>query len=582
MKKTTKRILSLLVATVMSGSLFACNNPTSGTTSTGGNDNSSSGYVDEPVDTKKYQLHVSNYDGGYGSDWLYAVKERYEKLHENDVYEGGKVGIQIRIEPIDAKAGELVDSILGGVEDVYFSEYAYYYDLQAKGVLADITDVVEADLSVYDQRDAVGTTIKDKLTEQQNAYYNINGKYYGIPHYAGYMGLTYNRRLFNNNNWYFAANPVGNTLQGKFITSANPTKSNGPDGLAGTYDDGLPATYEEFFELCEWIYQGNETPVMVHGNGYKEYMSGLLGALNVNHNGLEQGLLNYTFDGVAENLVTVDSKGNIIPDGEMTQISISNGYELTRQAGKIYALQFVQNLLTAENYGYMNDNFDSPSHSHTSAQRDFIRSEYEGAIAMLVDGIWWQAEAQKAFSDATKEFGSDFSAKGSDFAWMPLPHATSAQVGQGITLYDSINSICFMKAGLTGEKRAVAADFIKFCNTHESLVEFTLITNTPKSMQYTLTADEKKELTPFGRSIFEIKEQPTTKVLYPYATSSFFKTNQRMICEIFYSRLDGSTYVHPTEVFVRADNKKSPADVFEGMFTYRTSVWSDWMSNVSK
>ena len=580
MKKTTKKILSLLIALVMSSSLFACNGDES--VAGGPEDSSSNKYEDEQVDTNKYQLYVSNYDGGYGHDWLYAVKERYEALHENDEYEGGKTGIQIIVNPIKEKASALEESILGGIEDVYFSEYAYYYQLQAKGVLGDITEAVNGDLSAYNQGDAAGTTIKDKLTEQQNAYYNIDGKYYGIPHYAGYNGLTYNRRLFNNNNYYFAKNPVGNELQGKFITAANPVKSNGPDGLANTYDDGLPATYEEFFWLCDWIYQADETAVMVHGNGYKEYIHGLISALNVDYNGLEQGLLNYTFDGVAENLVTMDKNGNITFDGEKTPITIDNGYELTRQAGKAYALKFAQRLLTENEYGYMNDNFDSPSHSHTSAQRDFIRSEYEGPIAMLVDGIWWQAEAKQAFSDAVMEFGDEFSAKNSDFAWMPLPKATQDKVGEGVTLYDQINSICFMKGGLTGEKRDVAIDFIKFCNTHESLVEFTLITNTPKSMQYSLTADEKAQLTPFGRSIFEMKEQPTTKILYPYATSDFFKANQRMICEIFYSRIDGSTYVHPTELLVRTENRKTPTDIFKGMLEYRSSVWSEWLGNVSK
>ncbi len=581
MKKATKKILALLMAIVMSTGLVACGgDDTSVPNGDGGTSSSAGG--NKPIDTTKYQLYVSNYDGGYGSDWLYAVIDRYEELHENDEYEGGKVGIQITVNPIKEKASGLENSILGGVEDVYFSEYAYYYDLQAKGVLGDITDAVTADLSTYNQGDQAGTSIKDKLTAQQDSYYNIDGKYYGIPHYAGYNGLTYNKRLFNNNKWYFAAKPVGNTLEGKFISASNPTKSNGPDGLAGTYDDGLPATYEEFFWLCDWIADGNETAVMVHGNGYKEYIHGLMSSLNVDYNGLEQGLLNYTFDGVAENLATMDANGNVIIDRENTEITIDNGYELTRQAGKAYALKFVQTLLTANNYAYMNEDFDSPSFSHTSAQRDFIRSEYEGSIAMLVDGIWWQAEAKQAFSDASREFGSDFSAMGSDFAWMPLPKATKDQVGSGVTLYDNINSICFMKNGITGERRDVAIDFIKFCHTHESLVEFTLITNAPKSLNYTLTLDEKAMLTPFGRSIFEIKEQPTTKILYPYATSDFYKANQRMICEIFYSRLDGSNYIHPTELFVRAENRKTPKQIFDGMLEYRSSIWQEWKDNVSK
>lgn len=574
MKNEFKKVLSLALALLMCGSIVACN-PETGNTGLGGED-----YLEEEVDPNRYQLEVSVYNGGYGTAWLGELKKRYEAAHKNDVYDG-KTGVQVMIYPNKTKASGLVDNGLS--EDVYFTEYAYYYDLLAKGALGDISDAVAgapADLSVYNEGDAAGTTIKDKLTAQQEQYYNVNGKYYGVPHYAGYSGIVYNKRLFEKNNWYFAKTQ-GTTLQSRFITATNTQKSNGPDGLPNTYDDGLPATYEEFFWLCDWIDLANKTAVTVNGESVESYVNGLNSALAVDNNGLEQSLLNYTFNGTATNLVTMDENGNITQDAAATPITQANGYELTRQAGKAYSLQFTKQLLTTDEGAYMHDKFDEPSFFHKTAQEEFVFSEIEGEKAMLIEGIWWEAEATKAFSDAAAELGEQYSKQNSDFAWLPMPKATAEQAG-GVTLYDNINSMIFMNKACEADqtKKALALDFIRYANTNKALVEFTQITGAPKAMTYSLTSTEKEVLTPFAKSVLNMKELPTTQIVYPYATSKFFQTNQRMICEIFYSLVDGKTHVQPVSMFISVDNPKSATDVFEGMNAYRTGVWEEWLANV--
>lgn len=579
MKNEIKKALSLALAVLMCGSIVACTPETSG--DIGGED-----YLEEEVDPNRYQLEVSVYNGGYGTQWLGELKKRYEAAHKNDVYDG-KTGVQVMIYPNKTKASGLVDNGLS--EDVYFTEFAYYYDLLAKGALGDISDAVtgeKADLSVYNEGDAAGTTIKNKLTEQQDDYYNVDGKYYGVPHYAGYSGIIYNKRLFEKNDWYFAKNQ-GSTLQSRFINTKdtkrplNTEKSLGPDGLPSTYDDGLPATYQEFFWLCDWIDMASKTAVTVNGEAVESYVNALNNALAVDHNGLEQSLLNYTFDGTATNLVTIADNGTIVPDATTTPIYQENGYELTRQAGKAYALQFIQQLLTTDEGAYMHDKFDEPSFFHKTAQEEFVFSEIEGEKAMLLDGIWWEAEATQAFIDAEAELGSQYSKMNSDFAFMPLPKATAANAG-GVTLYDNINSLIFMNKACESDKtkKDLAIDFIRYANTNKALVEFTQITGTPKAMTYSLTAPEKAALTPFAKSVLDMKELSTTKIVYPYATSKFFQTNQRMICEIFYSLVDGKTYVQPTSMFINPDNPKTAKDVFDGMSSYRTGVWTQWLENI--
>ena len=573
MKNKFKKALSLALALLMSGSLVACGG--GGGDSSGGNTGAT-----EKVDPNRYQLNVSYYDGGYGSAWLTKLKERYEAAHVNDVYDG-KTGVQVMLYPNKTKAGGLVD--LGLTDDVYFTEFAYYYQLLAQGALGDITDAVtgtKADLSVYNEGDAQGKTIKDKLTATQDDYFNVDGKYYGVPHYAGYSGIVYNKRLFDKNKWYFAETQ-GNTLVSKFISDSNPTKSKGPDGISPSYDDGLPATYEEFFWLCDYIDAQQKTAVTVNGEGCESYVNALTNALAVDYNGLQQTMLNYTFNGTATELATIDNDGNVVIDANDTPISETNGYELARQAGKAYALQFTHNLVTYDENAYMHEDFAEPSFYAKTAQEEFVFSEYEGEKAMLIEGIWWEAEATQAFADAAAEYDDSLSKKNSEFAFMPLPKATKEKAG-GVTLYDNINSLIFMNKNCETNqtKKDLALDFIRYANTNKALVEFTQITGTPKSLEYTLTPTEKAELTTFGKSVLAMKENPTTEIAYPYGTSKFFQTNQRMICETFYSLVDGKTHVQPLSMFISADNPKSAKNVFEGMEAYRSGIWQEWLDNV--
>ena len=183
---------------------------------TSGNDtpdsatSSSTPIGNEQVDEDRTQLFVYNFNGGYGSDWLIAAKERFEAEHENDVWEEGKKGVQIIIDPKKEAIMDISSQILGRKPEVYFTEKAYLYTLRDMGVLADITDAVTTPLSEYGETESIA----DKMTDEQRAYWGIKEgeqvKYYGIPHYAGYFGLNYNVDLFNNQGYYFRPLLSGN------------------------------------------------------------------------------------------------------------------------------------------------------------------------------------------------------------------------------------------------------------------------------------------------------------------------------------------------------------------------------------
>ena len=155
------------------------------------------------------------------------------------------------------------------------------------------------------------------------------------------------------------------------------------------------------------------------------------------YEGVEQMRINYDFDGtIAKDLVVLDANGKITKDSngnivtEEKAINSSNGYDVARQIGKLYAMQFIEKLITNVNY-YNNDAFTG-SFSHTDNQELFLMAGTDDfgtglnddkAIAMLIDGPWWQEESAGVFTEMEKA-GSQYARTNRNFGWMPLPKAT--------------------------------------------------------------------------------------------------------------------------------------------------------------
>lgn len=534
---------------------------------------------DEKIDPTKTQLYVYNFYGGYGSDWLSAAKKRFEEKHKDDEnWEEGKKGVQVIINNQKTSMGDVSSQILSNRDEVYFSEFSYYYTLKGMGVLGDITDVVTEKLTSYGE----DRSIEEKLSDEQRDYYGVKEgsetKYYALPHYAGYSGLIYNVELFDEEGYYFAKTPEGTSRDGKFVNEFNTEKSAGPDGVFDTFDDGLPATYEEFFILCDYIKDGGTTPVIWNGDDHIHYLNNLAQALQADYEGVDQSMLNYKLNGSATTLATV-SNGSVSINASTT-FSESGAHILASQAGKYYGLSFLEKLI--KNDKYHNALAFNTAYSHMNAQEDFIYAGHDGQTkpaAMLCDGVWWEMEAAESFKNMVDEKGDGFSKYNRKFAFMPLPRATQAKVDEAAaaeenaryTLYDGIYSLCFMKANVEEWKKPLALDFIQFCNTDESLVEFTTVTNTVKALNYTLNEDEKRQLTNFGRSLVELKE--ASQIVYPFSTNTLYANNQSffMTHSQFYSNVSGKEYQWPS-LAMHEDNVTAE-QYFNGMTKYYKDHW---------
>ena len=66
-----------------------------------------------------------------------------------------------------------------------------------------------------------------------------------MPHYQRYSAITYDIDVFDSKNLFF--DEAGELTK----KSTDTGRGKGPDNQPGTFDDGLPATYEQFYKLCE-------------------------------------------------------------------------------------------------------------------------------------------------------------------------------------------------------------------------------------------------------------------------------------------------------------------------------------------
>ena len=534
MKKKFVKFLSAALAAVMCFSLAAC------------------GDIGEKIDPNRTQLYVYNYNGGYGTEWLTNAKTKYETLHPE---------VQIVIDPQKPANGNLgKNDITTGKNQVFFNEGQDYYPLIAENALGDITEALTS-VNPYDNKKII-----DKFSDEQKSYFGVGDKYYGVPHYSGYIGLVYNIDLFDENGWYIAEGydtTVSAKTEDMFVANADDPRSKGPDGEEGTDDDGLPATYEQFQKLCDYIAStSNVYPLTWTGQYREQYVGFTYQSLVADFEGKDAFMLNYTFTGTATDLGKIEN-GNFVKDSAPTVIGSSNGYELARQEGKYRALDFMNDLFDDDRY-YDITLATNGSDSNTGAMQRLI----EGDAAMLMEGAWWENEAD----DANMYDGDKYDC---NMGWMPLPKANADKVGEKNTLIDHLNSFCFIRADLTDEQKALAYDFIQFVYSDEMLVEFTKTTGTLKALNYEVKDSDLSGLTTYAKSL--VKYASNADVAYAYSNNSIFYNNKSSFDAryAYHSNYDG-TYKdglnNPVYMLlsIRIDKKKTPSveAYFTGMYEY--------------
>lgn len=529
----------------------------------------------QEIDSSKTQLYVGTLDQGVGKGWLELVADRFEEAFAD--YElNGKKGVQVLVEGVD-RATSLINNFKRERVEVVFNEGVDYETWVNKKLLLDITDAVSgknADLSAYG--DPEGTTIESKMDESAAEYYKTDdNKYYAIPFYEDTNGIMFNVDLWEKYGFYFK--------DGGGWTGNVKEATVGQDGKKGTYDDGLPRTFDDFFALCEHIQQTKSTkggqpliPIAWNGKYDLSYINSFLFCMAADVDGADQYSLNFTFNGEAEGLITgFDGTTPIISQTAET-ITDRDGYKLYRQQGKYYALKFIETIID-EGY-YSNKIMNKSTIDHKTMQAYFIKTEdaSRGAplgqeIAMLIEGTWWFNEADEYFSTNEKYGGGKYEQR---FGMMPLPKPTEDHVDGTHTLFNSKQSAAFINANIDESKIELAKEFLKFAHSNDSLVEFTETVSLLKPYAYTLS--ENNNLTYYAKQLLQVKE--ASENVYPFADSRLF-TRQKgtLLSASSWAVIIGDhSYNHPTTDFLGG---VSAEDYFNGLLFADKEYWQETFQN---
>lgn len=538
------------------------------------------------IDTTRTQLYIGNYDGGLGSIWLDEFTKDFEEKYADVSFEEGRVGVQIVPNNDRAFGGNTLQTTIANRQaDVIFGEDIVYYNY-TNGLTMDITDLVKGTWtwtvkdrdgnpvtlgSAYD--DSTDTTIYDKMNESERAYYDADGKFYGIPYYYGNVTITYNEELFDKQGAFFkegkSAEDFSESGQNwdEIFGTLDDDLSVGIDGEPGTSDDGLPVTYDDFFLLCRFLREqgsvnGKKIMPLVTCGTYDGYLLDFCETMLADAEGAAQFNLNLTGEGTATTLGTVDGSGNFVPDAKSTPIDASNRTELQRSKGRYDVLTFAEEL-GKSNY-FEDSSMSLSGYSNIVAQNLFINGNSSYSYAMLLDGNWWESEATDTFNRIGEDAKLDYT-----FKTLPIPKP-SAEANDGKRTYVSTQqSSILINNNIRNDevRKNLAKLFVYEFHTNEQMAQFNSITGLLRPYNYTIDKESAlwDNMSSYAQSMYELYvEDPNTTLLFGQTKLSISDPSMELDDWTFVSRVGSNTYANPIKVFYQNKNLTA-ADYFKGL-----------------
>ena len=476
----------------------------------------------QKVDKTKTQLYVKYYNGGFGDEWLNKLCAEFEAMYADAHWEEGKTGVQIMKE---FTRGQLSgpNDMKGKLNNVYLMENIDYYTFVASGMLLDLTDTIKDYAVTGAETKETDRKIVDKIPQAYDEFLNVSEKYYALPLFETSINLNYDIDMFNERGLYFAKGQTAedfteedfadeSKVASLFVDKIDDARSDGPDGKPETTsDNGLPATYKDFRALTIYMKVTGVTPFV--WNGYETgYLTGLINDMWANNEGAAQMKLNFTFEGDANTLVEMDSNGKILRNADnsvklmpKTTIRENNKNLLQLQKGKLDAIEFAKLLLddglgNKNSANYYSKSFDS-SFSNINAQNYFLNPDENNIdpIGFLVDGGWWYNEA-KVPSDR-------------NIGILPLPKTDADRIGDPNTKVSDRASFIFVNNETPAAVQPVAKAFVSFLQSDYAMETYTKYTNTFRAMNYDLSEDTIKNLSAYGKSVYDTRNSDDTVVL---------------------------------------------------------------------
>lgn len=536
-------------------------------------------HQESKIDTSKTQLYVQLYTNNLSlyPTAYYGAKTDFEERYKDVSFEEGKKGVEVVYHMNDLINP---DTFNDGIDEVYWNTTRNPLELNKRGLLMDISELYSKPLN-YDfvtqktnDNDTTDTLENLMRANRKETVKGNDGKYYGVPCVSDYYGLVYDIDLFNEKNYWFAENGTD------FVTSATDKKSAGPDGEFGTYDDGCPATFDDFYKLCTKIAADGYYP-MTWSQQTDSYVADLQMSMGANESGIEEYQLNYNFDGTAKTLLKMeggkiakDDAGNPIIDSEL-KIVPQNGYELKRQKCNLTSLQFIKHII--EN-NWMNPDTENNAFSYKDAQEQFLLGKRYKELgvtnrkraAMIVEGSWWVSEASGTFAAMEEKFGEADSKKNRNFGMLPLPKSTQDKVGEPWTLLERATGDGFVTKQIADFKKPLALSFLQSLYTHKSMLRFAKDAGAILPVKFTLSDEEYNSLDGWGKRAYDL--QTNAQFAMQHAKGIMFETHPSYLWYsgmLWKATVNGEKYTFPSEAFVNHP-EISAEDYFEGLSAFWT------------
>ena len=454
----------------------------------------------------KIRIDVSLYSGGYGTDWFVELANKYNasqdkyyinKLpdNKNDLY-------------------SISQKIVAGIEeaDIFIANISDIGALVNSNKLIDLTEIYNT------KHEGEDTSVKDKIYDYDFYYNNFtkDEKWYALPYTDGISGLVYDHDLFTEKKLLLEDESTANGL------------TKGRDGVEGTYDDGLPETYEEFQSLVDRIKYMQLTPFVysdVIETGLTEPLAETIWA---QYDGMTNYKISYSYEGTYKKPST----------GEETEITPDTAYKLYSEGlmeGRLKSAQFLKEmLLNPEN------TYNRSGMSHTDAQGVYLTSHTTKRIAMIVEGAWWENEAKPSFAVDARATGEQWGYGNRDFRMMPMPSFPGeSEESKGKNYFASYGegSVFGLKQE-DKEKEAGIIDFLKEYTKDENLRNFTKCSGAKLPFNYEFSEEDVKSFTPFTRNMLEIMSSPSTQIARVKGFSFVYNYRKPLRWEV---RVNGTT-----------------------------------------
>ena len=563
--KALKKVLSLILSAGMLMGMAACGQKV--------DDGGSNSAKDDPTKTT---IKLCYYNGGLRDVWIKNAISEFENTFADYSFENGKKGVHVDLDSAKDHRGP---NYLINAKDTDYSMFMLedvdYYDYKVAGHLLDVTDIVKAKAITGVENGALvsseSKTIEGKMYSDAKTFYDLDGKYYALPFHASTLNLNYNVEIFENYGLYFAK---GKTAEGltdaelesklpELFTADKDNLSDGPDGKAGTYDDGMPATFADMKALVKYMKTTGVTPFIWTGKS-NFYITMLANAVWSDIVGADEMRANLSLEGEADDLVTLDENGNIVYDaGKIKTVKEAlmgdTAYKFHLSEGKLHALEFIEMIFeSSDNYyeGSVNGGF-----THLDAQKFFIKagtSQYPN-VGILIDGTWWDSEGRDYYDTV-----GDKTYLKRKYGIMPIPKLDASHIGEKETKLISCNSSVFINSNVTGAQKKAAETFFSWLHSDKALALFTKETAIMREFDYTLSSADLAGMSYYGQMNYGIFRNAYRPLSDNAVRNSSILHEQRW----------GWTTAKTNSV---ADmiytNKMSAEEIFKAVYNYYSTNW---------